>query len=358
MRASVPTARIRKRSEMLNMDTSLWNAPRRYFNTALRGIPPISSVEAAKRTLDLWSRGDLDWVTWLEELDKVRQEFATLIGVPSAQVGVGHTTAALVNVVAANLRPGSRVLVPEFEHNSNTIPFAAQQHRGVTLDTAPLTDIAHRVSGDYAAVALSLVQSIDGSIVDLPTVSQACRRSGTLLCVDVTQAAGWQPFDAALADIVVCSSYKWLMGPNGPAFIALRRDLVETFRQLQPNWFACEEPYAAPYGIDFPEARSGRKFDVVPGLISASALLPSLALINEIGVSHIHRHNTQLAATLCDRLNVEHNGSAIMMLNVPGAGEKLKARGIRATVRGERIRVAIHMYNTAEDLDALIDAIH
>ncbi len=188
------------------------------------GFRRYPRLKRPKRTLDLWSGGDLDWVAWLEELNNVRQEFAKLIGVSPAHVGVGHTTAALVNVVAANLKPGSRVLVPEFEHNSNTIPFVAQQYRGVTVDTAPLTAIAHRISSDYAAVALSLVQSIDGSIVDLQIVSQACRRSGTLLCLDVTQAAGWQPFDATLADVVVCSSYKWLMGPNGPAFIALRRD--------------------------------------------------------------------------------------------------------------------------------------
>lgn len=340
------------------MDTSLWNAPRGYFNTALRGIPPRSSVEAAKLTLDLWSRGELDWVTWLEELGKVRQEFATLIGVSPTQVGVGHTTAALVNVVAASLKPGSRVLVPELEHNSNTIPFVAQQQRGVTVETAPLADIPRRLSHDYTAVALSLVQSIDGSMVDLSAVSQACRRSGALLCVDVTQAAGWQPFDAALADVIVCSSYKWLMGPNGPAFIALRRDLVDTFRQLQPNWFACEDPYAAPYGINFRAAHTARKFDVVPGLISASALLPSLTLINQVGVSTINGHNTRLASDLCNRLNVEHNGSAIVMLDVPGAAEKLKAHGLRATVRGDRIRVAIHLYNTAEDVDLLVDAIH
>jgi selenocysteine lyase/cysteine desulfurase len=340
------------------MDTSFWNAPRGYFNTALRGIPPKASIEAAKRTLDAWSRGELDWVPWLDELDKVRAEFAALVGVPLAQVGVGHTTAALVNVVAANLKPGSRVLVPEFEHNSNTIPFMAQRHRGITVDTAPLPEITRRISSDHALVALSLVQSLDGSIVDLAAVSQACRRSGALLSVDVTQAAGWLPFDATLADVVVCSSYKWLMGPNGPAFIVLRKDLVDSFRQLQPNWFACEEPHAAPYGTDFPAARSARKFDVVPGLISASALLPSLALINRLGVSNIYRHNTQLAATLCRRLNVEHNGSAIVILHVPGASERLKARGIRATVRGERIRVAIHVYNTAEDMDELVDALH
>jgi selenocysteine lyase/cysteine desulfurase len=342
----------------LDMDTSLWDVPRGYFNTALRGIPPKASIEAAKRTLDLWSRGELDWVAWLDELGEVRREFAALIGVSADQVGVSHTTAALVNVVAANLKAGARVLVPEREHNSNTIPFVAQQYRGITVDTAPIGEIATRVSQDYAAVALSLVQSLDGSIVDLASVSQACRRAGALLSVDVTQAAGWLPFDPALADVIVCSSYKWLMGPNGPAFIVLRRDLIDSFRQLQPNWFACEDPHAAPYGIDFPAARSARKFDVVPGLISASALLPSLRLINRLGVANIHRHDTELAALLCRKLNIEHNGSAIVILHVAGAPARLTARGIRATVRGERIRAAIHVYNTAEDIELLADALH
>jgi selenocysteine lyase/cysteine desulfurase len=226
------------------MDTSLWDAPRGYFNTALRGIPPRASIEAATQTLQLWSRGELDWVAWLDELDRVRSEFATLIGVSQAQVGVGHTTAALVNVVAANLEAGSRVLVPEHEHNSNTIPFLGQRHRGISVDTAPLDAIASRISSAHALVALSLVQSLDGTIVDLASVSEACRRAGALLCVDATQAAGWLPFDAALADVVVCSSYKWLMGPNGPAFMVLRKERVDALRQLQPNWFACEDPHA------------------------------------------------------------------------------------------------------------------
>lgn len=339
------------------MQTSLWNAPRGYFNTALRGIPPQASVEAAQRTIDLWSRGALEWTPWLDEINVVRQEFATLIGVTPAQVGVGHTTAAMVNLVAANVRSSSRILVPEFEHNSNTIPFVAQRNRGIAVDTAPLTELASHVRADHALVALSLVQSIDGSIADLKAISGVCRRLGALLCVDVTQAAGWLPFDPALADILVCASYKWLMGPNGPAFIVLRPDLVESFHQLQPNWFACEQPHAAPYGLDFPAAKTSRKFDVVPGLLSASALRPSLALINQMGVAAIHRHNTGLAANLCNRLNVVHNGSAIIMLNISGAAEKLRAGGIQASVRGERVRVAIHVYNSADDLDILEKAL-
>jgi selenocysteine lyase/cysteine desulfurase len=339
------------------MKSDLWHSPAGYFNTALRGIPPRTSVAAAQRTIDLWSRGELDWKNWLDEVDAIRNEFALLIGVEPARVGVGHTTAALVNVVAANVQSNSRVLVPEGEHNSNTIPFAAHRHRGITIDTAPLGDLAAAIRPHHSVVALSLVQSFDGAIADLSNISTECRRHGALLCLDLTQAAGWLPFDPGLADILVCSSYKWLMGPNGPAFIVLRENLVQSFRQLQPNWFACMDRNAAPYGVEFPAATSASRFDVVPGLISASALLPSLNLINQVGVLNIHRHNTELAAALCARLEVAYNGSAIVVFNTPDAARKLQARGIRATVRGDRVRLAIHIYNNMDEIEQLAEVL-
>src|ERR1700735_162807 len=160
------------------MKSEIWPTPAGYSTPALRGIPPRPSVEAAHRTIDLWSRGELDWKTWLDEVDAIRAEFATLIGVDPARVGVGHTTAALVNVVAANLQSNSRVLIPEGEHNSNTIPFAAQRHRGITIDSAPLGDLAAAIRPHHAVVALSLVQSFDGAIADLSNISGQCRRHG------------------------------------------------------------------------------------------------------------------------------------------------------------------------------------
>ena len=59
----------------------------------------------------------------------------------------------------------------------------------------PRRDLLRLAVGGGAGLAL-------GAIVDLTAVSQACRRSGALLCVDMTQAAGWQPFDPGLADNV------------------------------------------------------------------------------------------------------------------------------------------------------------
>jgi selenocysteine lyase/cysteine desulfurase len=64
-----------------------------------------------------------------------------------------------------------------------------------------------------------------------------------------------------------------------------------------------------------------------------------------------------LAKKVCARLGVAYTGSSIVILEIPGATEKLKALGIRATMRGDRVRLAIHIYNDAEDVESLIKAV-
>jgi selenocysteine lyase/cysteine desulfurase len=80
-------------------------------------------------------------------------------------------------------------------------------------------------------------------------------------------------------------------------------------------------------------------------------------LINQVGVLNIHRHNTELAAALCARLEVAYNGSAIVVFNTPDAARKLRARGIRATVRGDRVRLAIHIYNNMDEIEQLAEVL-
>lgn len=328
-----------------------------YLNTALRGLPPASSTAAARTAIEDWFAGRLDWNAWLDEGRLVREALATLIGVDAACVGIGHTTSALVGVVATNIPDGATVLVPENEHNANVIPFLGQAHRGVKVQTAPLEELAQRLTSEHAAVAFSLVQSIDGRIADLAAIRTAADATGSLVCVDATQAAGWLPFDAHSCDFLFASSYKWLLGPSGPAFIVVRPDLVPKIRPLQPNWFSCEDPSAAPYGVDFRWAENARRFDVVPGLISYCALLPSLELLNRIGVQHVHDHDVRLAARVRRALGLQETRSAIVSLQRPNAAELLQRAGVRATARGDRVRMTFHLYNSDADVDLVLTAL-
>lgn len=116
---------------------------------------------------------------------------------PSGWVAVGHQASPFVGLVAAAVPDGAEVLVAAGEFTSVTFPFLAQTGRGVTVREVPLTALADEVRESTYLVAVAAVQSADGSLSDLDAVAEAAARSGTRTLVDLTQAAGWLPVDAA-----------------------------------------------------------------------------------------------------------------------------------------------------------------
>ena len=58
-----------------------------------------------------------------------------------------------------------------------------------------------------------------------------------------------------------------------------------------------------------------------------------------------------------DGLGLEQGDSAIVMSDAPGAAEKLERAGIRAAVRGGRLRTSWHVHNTSDDVDRTLDAL-
>lgn len=335
----------------------LWDVAPGYLNTALRGVPPRASVRAARLLLDGWANGTLDWQQWLDAIDGVRSAWAELMGVAAAQVGIGHTAASLMAAVARALPPGARVVTLAQEHNSCTIPFRHAGDGLVVESVAPEALHDRLVRGSYAALSISLVQSLDGAIMDLAELRPLVDRAGALLCVDATQAAGWLAFDASVADVLTCASYKWLMGPNGPAFAWARPALLHRLRPATPNWFAAEEPHAAPYGADFELAADGRKLDVVPGLLSLAALKPSLDLLLRIGVPRVQAHDRALAAHVRAGLGLPETGSAILSARHPAAAAALRQAGLVFTGRGDRIRLAFHLHNRLPDAERVLEAL-
>jgi selenocysteine lyase/cysteine desulfurase len=93
---------------------------------------------------------------------------------------------------AASVPDRTRVLAVHNEFTSVTFPFAAQQHRGITVtETAPANLFSQRREHDL--VAVSAVQSADGAVIDLEKLGAAARAAGAQVLLDVSQAAGWQP---------------------------------------------------------------------------------------------------------------------------------------------------------------------
>ncbi|HEY0696384.1 MAG TPA: aminotransferase class V-fold PLP-dependent enzyme [Micromonospora sp.] len=335
----------------------LWEPEPGWLNTATFGLPAAPTLEAYRAVLEQWRLGRDIWKNWVTQAERSRTAFATLVGVPVADVAVGAAVSQLLAPVAEALPPGARVVVPEVEFTSNVFPWLVQEARGVRVSTVPADRLAEAVDADTDLVAFSLVQSSDGSIARYDDIVAAARSYGALVVVDATQAAGWLPFDAGRADAVVAGGYKWLTAPRGTAYGYFAPQLRERMRPSAAGWYAGRDPHATYYGPPLRLAEDARRFDLMPSWFSYVGAAPALELLVEVGLEAIREHDVALANRFLTGLDQPPGDSAIVTVDVPGAEEKLARAGVRAAVRAGRVRASFHLYTTEQDVDLALTAL-
>ncbi|WP_433392688.1 aminotransferase class V-fold PLP-dependent enzyme [Micromonospora sp. KLBMP9576] len=335
----------------------LWQPQPGWLNTASYGLPPEPAWDAVQAALADWRVGRISWEGWGESTERSRVAFAGLVGVPVADVTVGSTVSQLLAPVAAALPAGATVVVPEIEFTSNLFPWLAQVERGVRVRTVPAAGLVDAIDADTDLVAFSLVQSADGAVAAYDEIVAAARAHGAFVAVDATQACGWLPFDAGLADVVTVGAYKWLMAPRGSAFAYLAPSLRERMRPDAAGWYAGADPHASYYGPPLRLAADARRFDISPAWFSWVGTAPALELVAEIGVPAVHAHDVALANRFLAGLGRPPGDSAIVTVEVPDAAARLERAGVRAAVRAGRIRASFHIYSTQDDVDLALDAL-
>jgi selenocysteine lyase/cysteine desulfurase len=335
----------------------LWDAQPGWLNTASYGLPPRPAWDALQAALADWRAGRTSWEGWGEAAGLAREAFARIVAVPATDVAAGATVSQVLAPIAAALPAGARVVVPEVEFTSNLFPWLIQEERGVRVRTVPADKLADAVDADTDLVAFSLVQSADGAVAAYDEILAAARAHGALVVVDASQACGWLPFDAGRADAVAVATYKWLMGPRGVTFAYLAPELRERLTPSAAGWFAGEDVHDSYYGPPLRLAADARRFDLSPAWFSYVGVVPSLELIERIGVAEIRAHDVALANRFLAGLGRPPGESAIVTVDVPGAEEKLKRAGVRAAVRAGRVRASFHVYSTEADVDMALNAL-
>ncbi|MDQ3866234.1 MAG: aminotransferase class V-fold PLP-dependent enzyme [Actinomycetota bacterium] len=336
---------------------ALWSPAAPYLNTASFGLPPRPAWDALQEALADWRHGRTSWEGWCATIDEARTSFARLVGVAPDDVAVGGSVSELLGLVAASLPNGARVVAPEIDFTSLLYPFLAHADRGVETRTVPIARLAECIDSRTTVVAVSVVQSATGEVVDLDAVVAAAREHDALVVLDATHACGWLPIDAARADFVAAAAYKWLMSPRGTAFLTVGPNHRERLRPLAANWWAGEDPYGTYYGPPLLLAREARRFDFSPAWFSWVGTAPALDLVERIGVEAIHAHDLALANRFRAGLGLPPDDSAIVRVSVPDAEERFRRAGIRAAVRAGTLRASFHVYNTESDVDAALSAL-
>ncbi|MFG3268005.1 MULTISPECIES: aminotransferase class V-fold PLP-dependent enzyme [Streptomyces] len=331
-----------------------------YLNTASNGLLPARTVTALHEAALLRAEGR-PLTSLYEDVEASRAAYARLAGVPVTRVAAGVSVAAHTGLIAASLPAGAEVLTAEDDFTSVLNPFHVRGD--LKVRAVPLERIPDAVRPGTALVAVSAAQSADGRIVDLPALREAARTHGARTYVDFSQSAGWLPMDADAYDYSAAVSFKWLLGPHGAAFLVVPED----FGGLTPvlsGWVAGEVPWDSCYGPVAELAHSARRFDLSHALFTYAGLRRSLDLIEELGVTAVQAHDLALADRFRAGLAalghepVPAPGSPIV--SVPGLGARqpeLSRAGIEVSNRAGNLRAAFHLFNTAADVDRLLDVL-
>ncbi|MBK1788568.1 aminotransferase class V-fold PLP-dependent enzyme [Prauserella cavernicola] len=333
-----------------------FDVPPGYLNTPSVGVPPAHVADAVVETVRRWRTGADAPADFDGAVQTTREGFARLSGVPADRVAIAGSVSQAISAVAAGLPDGARVLVAEQEFTSVTFPFAAQARRGVTVREAPLADLPSTVEG-HDLVAVSVAQSADGALVDVAALRDAAAAANVPVLLDVTQAAGWLPLELDWADWVTGGSYKWLLSPRGAAWLAVHPRALERGVPVSANWYAGEDPWQAIYGLPLRLAEGARRYDLSPAWLSYAGAAVALPYLVSLDRKAVHAHCTGLADQLRSALGLPPSGSAIVSLAAENAGPRLAEAGVRASVRAGRARVGFHLYNTADDVQRVLDAL-
>ncbi|WP_052868308.1 aminotransferase class V-fold PLP-dependent enzyme [Streptomyces niger] len=332
-----------------------------YLNTPGSGLLPARAIDALRDEAEAAASYGTMGRDYFGPAAAARASFARLVGTTPERVAVGSSVAVSTAVIAASLPEGAEVLLPEDDFSSLVNPFTVRA--GLRVRFAPLARLAEAVRPGTALVACSAVQALDGRLADLAAVREAARAHGARTLVDMTQGAGWLPLDAEQYDYVVCGAYKWLLCPRGTSFLVVAEDAPQP-PASHAGWVAGADPGEANYGPIAHLAEDARRYDEPHGHLVHVGAQHSLALLEEVGVAAVHAHDTALAeryrAGLAELGYAPLPASGSAIVTVPAlaaAHDALAEEGILTAVRAGKLRAGFHLYNTAEDVDRMLEVV-
>jgi cysteine desulfurase / selenocysteine lyase len=309
------------------------------------------------------------------ELEAARAGIARLWGVSPGDVGFVSNVAEGVSIVADSLdwREGDSIAIDAHEYPSVVGPIAMRRDPAVALrqarGAAP-DRLAGCIDASTRIIAASYVSYLTGERVDLTALRALADRVGALLLVDFTQASGYLPIEASVADFAFSACYKWMLGMTGVA-------IAYWNRARQPDW----APASAGWHSFAPSARD---YDTIPALRadamrftrgnpahgSIYVLNNALSFLSRFDMRDVQRHVQTLTVALLDRLAasqvgvmtptdpMRHGASVcIASSRAQAVVDALHAQGIFAWNGHGRVRISFHGYNSMADADRTAEAL-
>ena len=349
-------------------------------------VAPIS--QPAAEALRTWTdeganSGATVWPKWGQQVEIARQLAAQIVGAGPEEIALIPNTTAGISLVAEGFpwQPGDNVVAPADEFPSNQYPWMNLASRGVELRRVEMpvgrVDLDRLESACDARtriVSISWVAYANGWRNDVEELAALAHRHGALLFLDAIQGLGAFPLDATAAgvDFLAADGHKWLLGPEGAGVFYVRREHLARLRPLGVGWHSVRQGHDfTNIMLDFKPAaeRYEGGSQNMPGVLALGA---SMELLLSLGIDQIARRIIEVTDLACRRLaqigaevvscREPKHASGIVSFELPGRDladvrRRLVAENILLSHRAGRLRISPHAYNTAEDIEKLIEAL-
>jgi cysteine desulfurase/selenocysteine lyase len=307
----------------------------------------------------------------------------------------------LVSYAMGNAAPGNRfhltsgdsIVVTEMEHHANLIPWQQLAARtGARLKWFSVTEegrldlsnIHALIDSSTKVVALTHQSNVLGTINPLDEITKKAHAVGAVVVLDACQSVPHMPIDvkALGIDFLAFSGHK-AVGPTGVGIFWGRTELLAELPPFLTGGSMIENVTMESATW----ASAPRKFEAgVPNMAQAVGLGAAFTYLTKIGMENIHRHEAELTSYLLNGLSeiedlriigpktTELRGGAVSFtlgdIHPHDLGQYLDSQGI-AVRTGHHCawpltrklgvpattRASVYLYNTTEDLDALISGV-
>jgi selenocysteine lyase/cysteine desulfurase len=352
-----------------------------YLQTGSLGPTPRPVIE---RTVAAWNELELNPARYGYEehervMDDVRAKAAALLGCKTEELVLTKCTTEGMNWAAQGLAltAGDRVLTTDQEHPGGRSgwDYVARRY-GVVLDIVPIPPgendtqaiidrFARQITPRTRVLSFSHLLSSTGLRMPVAELSALARSRGCVAVVDGAQAVGGVTVDvkALRCHVYATSGHKWLLAPKGTGLLYLSEELGTTV-----------DPISLQSGRAAYSNSSG-----VTSIPSVLGLGAALDYISGIGIGRIESHNITLRNRLFAAL---HSLPKLRVVSAPSGPltsplltyalpDSIDSVTLHQRMRDKHNielkvvpkgwlngnRVSTHLFNTDQDVDALVAAL-
>jgi selenocysteine lyase/cysteine desulfurase len=349
-----------------------------YLNTGASGPAPQRVVEATGAFLEHHEHvapvAEGAYPAAFETFEDTRHVVADFLGADSEEIALTESTADGIARVAAAVdwTPGDVVVRTDLEHSAGVVPWWNLREKGVevrVLDTEAgrldLDALADAVA-DARLLCLNSITWNYGTRLPIAEIVGIAHDHDTLVLVDGVQSPGQVPVDVRGwgADFVAAAGHKWLLGPWGAGFLYADRSVADDLTPGVAGYRSVTDPSADELALK-PGAQRLEVGTTSPA--PYRGLIEAIDTVEAIGydtvTDRIERLTDRLKTGLGDRLLSPRGYESGLVTfdadNPEGLVDRLADEGvyIRSLPDPDAVRASVHVFNTAEDIDALLDAL-